>query len=155
MKLSGFATVCALACLGLAGCSGEQGPPGDPGPQGDPGDQGPPGTPVTTGTLRGTVTDGVAGDPLAGVSVTAKDLGGGVLATTTTGADGAFSVTVTAGAVDLALAKEFYTSPGTLRTGVGIGQNINLAIAMNEAASGRPSVALAAPGNDVGFCATI
>lgn len=173
MRLLGIGTVCALTCLGLAGCSGEQGPPGgkgdpggqgppggkgdpgDPGPKGDPGDQGPPGTPITTGTLTGTVTDGVAGDPLSGVGVTAMDAGGGVLATATTGDDGAFSVTVTVGPVDLAFARSFYTSPGTLHTGVGIGQRINLAITMNEAASGRPSVALAAPGNDVGFAASV
>jgi predicted CXXCH cytochrome family protein len=125
---------------------GEQGPTGDPGT---------PGVPITTGTLAGRITDGVAGDALAGVTVTAMDFGGSTLATATSGTDGRFSVTVTAGAVDLGLAKSFYTSPGTLHTGVGIGQTINLSITMNEAASGKPSVALAAPSNDVGYGANV
>ena len=136
--------------IGFVACTGEQGPPGDTGPKGDPGTPAP-----MTGTLTGRITDGSKGDVLADVTVTAMDAGGGTLATATSGADGKFSVSVTAGAVDLSLARPFYTSPGTLHTGVGLGQTINLAITMNEAASGKPSVALAAPGDDVGFTATV
>lgn len=152
MRSLGSGTLISLVWIGLAACSGEQGPPGDPGSKGDPGD---PGIPVTTGTLSGRITDGIAGDALAGVTVTAADAGGGTLATATTDAGGEFRLTVTAGAVDLSLARAFYTSPGTLHTGVGIGQTIHLAIAMSEAGSGKPSVALAAPGDDVGYGATV
>ena len=147
MKALGSGTLSSLVCLGLFACAGEQGPPGDTGTKGDPGN---PGAPATTGTLAGTVTDGTAKDPLSGVAVTAMDAGGATLATATSDASGKFSVTVTAGAVDLSLGKTFYTSPGTLHTGVGIGQTINLAITMNEAASGKPSLALAAPSTTSG-----
>jgi hypothetical protein len=155
MRLLGYGTLISLVSLGLVACTGDQGPPGEPGPLGPPGNQGPPGTAITTGTLAGRVTDGIAGNPLAGVKVTAADAGGGKLGDATTGGDGRFSVVVTAGAVDLTLTREFYTSPGTLHTGATLGQTTNLAITMNEAASGRPSVALAVPGDDVGFGATI
>jgi hypothetical protein len=87
--------------------------------------------------------------------VAAQSVGGVPLASATIGADGRFTLTVTAGAVDLFLAKSFYTSPGLVHTGVGIGQTTNLAISMNEAASGRPSVALVAPADDVGCGATV
>jgi len=156
MRFLGYGIVVSLIGIGLAACSGEQGPPGKDGAPGTQGTPGSPGTPApTTGTLAGRITDGVAGDALAGVTVTASDAGGGTLGTAVTGADGKFSVTVTAGAVDLKLAKPFYTSPGALHTGVTIGQTISLAITMNEAASGKPSVLLAGPGNDVGFGATV
>jgi hypothetical protein len=146
----------SIALFALAACTGEQGPPGPEGPQGPGGDAGPPGpTPATTGTIDGTVTDGVVNVPLGGVTVTAEDLGGGTLATATTGTDGSFTFTVAAGPVDLVLAKTDYTSPGTISSGVGIGQTIHLAITMNEAASGKPSVALAAPGDDIGYGQTI
>jgi hypothetical protein len=139
----------SLAC-GLAACAGDQGPPGDAGPKGDPGQPAAP-----TGTLAGRITDGIAGDVLAGVTVTAADTGGTPIATATSGADGKFSLTVTAGAFDLSLARPYYTSPGTLHTGIGIGQTVQLAITMNEAASGKPSVVLAAAGDDVGYGATV
>jgi hypothetical protein len=146
----------SIVLFALAACTGEQGPPGPQGPQGPGGDAGPPGTtPATTGTITGTITDGVATTPLAGVSVTAEDLGGGTLATATSGTDGTFSVTVDAGPVDLVLAKADYTSPGTISSGVGIGQTIHLAITMNESASGKPSVAIAATGDDVGYGQTV
>ena len=161
MRALGVRTLSSLVSIGLLACSGEQGPAGDPGSKGDPGDPGSkgdpgdPGTQATTGILAGTITDGIAGDVLPGVLVTAADAGGMALATAMTGANGRFTITVTAGAVDLSLQKTYYTSPGTLHTGVGIGQTINLAITMSEAASGKPSLALAAPANDVGYGATV
>ncbi|MGE5184038.1 MAG: carboxypeptidase regulatory-like domain-containing protein [Acidobacteriota bacterium] len=141
-----------LVALPMLACKGDT---GSPGPQGDPGD---PGTPApTTGTLTGVVTDGIALDALPGVTVTASDTGGGVLATTTTTADGKFSVDVTAGPVDLVFDKPLYTAPGVLHSGVGIGQTVRIAVTMNEAASGKPSVLLAlpAPGDDFGYAATV
>ncbi|HUJ61501.1 MAG TPA: cytochrome c3 family protein [Kofleriaceae bacterium] len=101
------------------------------------------------------VTDGVKLDPLAGVAVTAEDEGGGMLASATTDPTGKFSVTVTAGPVQLALAKPDYTSPGLVQTGVGIGETVQVAVTMNESASGKPSVALAAAGDDFGYGATV
>ncbi|HVV81826.1 MAG TPA: cytochrome c3 family protein [Kofleriaceae bacterium] len=155
----------SVLLAGLFACTGDQGPPGEPGTPGSPGEQGQqgeqgeqgdPGTPApTTGTLTGTITDGVAGDPLAGVQIAALDLGGGSLGTATTGADGAFSVTVTAGPVDLTFAKPHYTSPGVLHSGVGLGQTIHIAVQLAENASGAPSVALTAPANDVGYGAQV
>src|SRR5215467_4872420 len=104
----------------LYACKGDTGAPGSPG---SPGDQGSAGTPApTTGTISGTVTDGITHDALAGVAVTAADEGGGTLATATTGGDGKFSVTVTAGPVELTFAKPDYTPPGVLQSGVGIGE---------------------------------
>src|SRR5215831_3105492 len=123
-----------LAAVALfAACKGDTGSPGS---KGDPGDTGPGGSAApTTGTLTGVVSDGVAHDALANVAVTASDEGGGALATATTDASGKFSVTVTAGPVELTFAKADYTSPGTLQTGVGIGQTVQVAVTMNEAAS--------------------
>lgn len=153
MRLLGYGTLISLVSLGLVACTGDQGPPG---PQGPPGNQGPAGPVVTTGTLSGRITDGVAGDPLAGVSVKFADLGGGALAqAATTDADGRFSATVTAGVVVVSVDKQFYTPPGSLVTSVSIGQTTNMTFTMNESASGRPSIALAVPGDDVGFGATI
>lgn len=159
MRLLGYGTLISLVSLGLAACTGDQGPPGAPGPegpQGPQGPQGPTGPVVTTGTLSGRITDGVAGDPLAGVTVKFADLGGAALAqAATTDADGRFSATVTAGLVVVSVDKQFYTSPGSLLTSVSIGQTTNMTFTMNESASGKPSVALAAPGDDVGFGATV
>ncbi|HET7786118.1 MAG TPA: cytochrome c3 family protein [Myxococcales bacterium] len=147
---------------GQAGAQGPQGDPGSqgvPGPQGDAGPQGDPGPPgppaATTGTLAGSVTDGFARDPLADVTVTATDLGGGTLAAAVTGADGTFTMTVPAGLVVLSLKKTFYTSPGSFLTSVMIGRTATMAVSMNEASSGRPSVALTAGGNDLRFGASV
>ncbi|HEU0034327.1 MAG TPA: carboxypeptidase regulatory-like domain-containing protein [Kofleriaceae bacterium] len=129
-----------LACKGDTGDKGDKGDPGDPG-----------GPVITTGTLTGTVSDGVKGDPLAGVVVTAQDAGGGSLGSVTTGADGTFSLVVAAGPVDLVFDKELYTSPGVLHAGVNIGQTVSFAVTMNESASGKPSVSLAAGGDDFGY----
>jgi hypothetical protein len=142
------ARLLAIVAL-VAACKGD---PGSPGSKGDPGDTGPGGSAApTTGTLTGVVSDGVVHDALANVAVTATDEGGGALATATTDASGKFSVTVTAGPVELTFAKTDYTSPGTLQTGVGIGQTVQVAVTMNEAASGKPSLLLSAVGDDFGY----
>lgn len=142
----------------VAACKGDAGPTGSQGSQGDPGSAGSAGSAAaTTGTLGGVVTDGVAHDALAGVTVAASDEGGTPLATATTDATGKFAVTVTAGPVELTFAKPDYTSPGVLQSGVGIGQTVQVAVAMSESATGKPSLVLAAPapGDDFGFGATI
>ena len=144
-----------LVSLPMIACKGDTGATG---PQGNPGDPGSPGTSApTTGTISGAVTDGIKLDALPGVTVTASDSGGGTLATATTGADGKFSLDVTAGAVDLSFAKADYTSPGVLHSGVNAGLSVRVAVTMNEAASGKPSVLLAAPspGDDYGFGASV
>lgn len=149
--MKGFRLVVLMAFLGswVAGCSGSRGPQGDAGATGPRGDPAP-----TTGTVAGTVVDGVVGDPLAGVAVTAADYGGAPLATATTGADGTFSMSVTAGPMRLSFEKTYYTSPAPMDAGVGTGLTVNLAVTMNEAASGKPSVTLAATGM-AGYGATV
>lgn len=134
-----------LLSLAIVACKGDT---GDPGPKGDPGE-------VDTGTLTGTVTDGVKLDPLAGVVVTARDFAGTPLVTATTESNGTFSIVVDAGPVDLTFEKELYTSPGVLHAGVGIGQTVHFAVTMNESASGRPSVSLSATGDDFGYGASV
>ena len=145
-----------LLSFGAVACKGDTGPAGPPGDQGNPGPTGSDGTPApTTGTLTGTITDGVKGDALADVTVTAADAGGTTLATATTGADGAFSIIVTAGPVDLSFAKPLYTAPGVLHAGVGVGQTVHFGVTMNEAATGKPSVLIAVAGDDFGYGATV
>jgi len=139
--------------LGFLACKGDAGPPGDKGDKGDTGDSGTAGD--VTGTLTGTITDGVKHDALAGVTVNAEDTAGAVIKSATTGSDGSFSIIVNAGAVDLTFEKEDYTSPGVLHAGVAIGQTVHFAVAMNEAASGKPSVSLAATGDDFGYGASV
>ena len=144
-------SISLLSCLVIA-CQGDKGAKGDPGDPGQPGQPAP-----TTGTLTGSVSDGIAHDALGGVAVTASDAGGGQLATTTTGADGKFSVTVTAGPVDLTFDKADYTSPGVLHSGVGIGETVQVVVTMNESSGGAPSVSLAvpSPGDDFGYGAVV
>lgn len=145
-----------VALLTLAACTGDTGPAGPQGPQGNAGSNGSNGQDApTTGTLAGTVTDGVMHDPLSNVAVTAMDSGGATLASATTAADGTFSLSVTAGPVDLSFAKDAYTSPGVLHAGVGVGLTVHLTVAMNESASGRPSVLLASTGDDFGYGAQV
>jgi predicted CXXCH cytochrome family protein len=171
---------CMLGCTGPSGAVGPGGPPGangdpgakgDPGPSGaigslgpagptgalgDPGPQGPKGDPVpTTGMINGVVKDGVASTVLDGVTVTATDAGGSVLATATTASDGAFSLTVPSSSLQLSFARSYYTSPSPLALTVGIGQTVKIAATMNEAASAKPSLSLAASGDDVGYGSTV
>ena len=133
--------------LAAAACTGDRGPKGDPGSGGS--------SAPTTGIIAGTVTDGIAHDALVGVAVTAEDAGGATLATGTTDDAGKFSVTVPAGPVQLAFAKDLYTSPGLLASGVGGGQTVQVAVTMNEAASGKPSLSLAVSGDDLGYGAQV
>jgi hypothetical protein len=105
--------------------------------------------------LAGVVTDGVAHTPIDGVAVTVKDSGGATLASGATDSSGHFSLTVPGGAVQVSFAKDYYTSPAALLVGVVIGQTVTIGVTMNEAASAKPSVALAAPGNDVGYGAQV
>jgi hypothetical protein len=133
----------------LAACRGSTGPEGPQGPEGS-GSQTP-----TSGTIDGTVDDAVALVPLPGVTVTADDEGGDTLVTTTTDASGKFSVIVPAGPVELAFAMASYTSPGLLQSGVGIGETVQVSVMMSESASAKPSLALAATGDDFGYGATV
>jgi hypothetical protein len=143
------ALVLAALSWTLAACSGEAGPPGPRGDPGVKGDHGP-----TTGTVTGTVTDAVAGDPLAAVLVAADDWGGALVATTTTGADGGFSLTLPAGTMRLSFTRTHYVPIESMDVGVLLARTVNVAVALSEAASGRPSVTLSAAGDDLGYGAT-
>ena len=139
--------------LAAAACAGKT---GDQGPQGDPGPTGPPGTPAeTNGTVDGTITDGVTGAPLAGVTVSLADSGGNVLTSQVTAADGGFSITMTAGLFELTLAKDYYTPPAPIPVAVNPGLKVSIAAAMSESASGKPSVTLSATGGDFGYGASV
>lgn len=148
-----------LVVLLVAACAGDTGPAGPQGPQGNTGSNGTIGSngqdAPTTGTLAGTVTDGVMHDPLSNVAVVAMDSGGATLASATTAADGSFSLSVAAGPVDLSFTKALYTSPGVLHSGVGLGQTVHLSVAMNEAAGGKPSISLGVAGDDFGYAAQV
>ena len=145
-----------VACTGDRGPQGDQGPPGQNGAKGEVGQPGPQGVPgPVTGTLAGVVTDGVAQSALDGVAVKVKDSGGTVLATATTDSNGQFSVQTPGGAVVVSLSKDYYTSPSDLLVGVLIGQTVTINVTMNEAATAKPSVALAMTGNDFGFGNTV
>lgn len=108
----------------------------------------------TSGTVSGTVTDAVKADALAGVSVKASlDSGGtNVVATTTTDAAGAYTMSAPIGGVYITFSKAFYTSPGGMFVGVGSGLGTLVSASMSEAASGGPSVSFAAvAGDDFGY----
>ncbi|MHB8872269.1 MAG: carboxypeptidase regulatory-like domain-containing protein [Myxococcaceae bacterium] len=135
---------------GTAGTSGQDGTTGPTGVTGSTGTAAP-----TTGTLSGTVTDGVKLDVLAGVTVTAKDSGGTTVETVTTGANGAFSMTVPFGTLSLSFAKANYTSPAAMPVGALAGQAVTINVTMNEATSGKPSVTVSAASNNVGYGATV
>ncbi len=137
---------------GKDGAAGPTGPGGALGATGATGPAGAAGTSApTTGTLSGTVTDGVKADALAGVTVTAKDSGGTVVQTATTNATGDFTMTVPFGTLTLTFAKAHYTSPAPLMVGALAGQAVTLNVTLNEASSGKPSVTLAAASNNVGY----
>ena len=152
MRISPYLVLVFVGC-GLVACTGSSGPTGPQGPSGPPGQSG--SAAPTTGVLAGTITDALKGDAIAGVSVIAQDAGGSALATATSGADGSFALTLTSGSVDLAVTKQDYTSPGLLHTGVVVGRTVHVVISLSESASGAPSVALAAPSDDVGYGAAV
>ncbi len=141
---------------GTSGTDGKNGTDGTTGPAGPAGDAGDPGVAApTTGTLIGTVTDGVKMDALAGVTVTAKDSGGNEVATATTNATGDYSLVVPFGTLGLSFSKAHYTSPAAMAVGALAGQPVRVNVTMNEASSGKPSVSLAASANDVGYGAQV
>lgn len=177
------ALVCGLAaCTGEDGAQGPQGPqgakgntgdpgipgePGDPGLPGTPGTPGEPGTPGTpgepgtpgadgpaTGTITGVVSDGVSSAPIAGVSVIALDAGRAVINSTATDTSGSFSLELPGGVVILALAKEHYAGV-ELSIPVALGRSAAIAASMNEATSGKPTLAISAPGDAVGYGASV
>jgi hypothetical protein len=97
----------------------------------------------TSGTIAGAVTDSVKLDALSGVTVTAKDSGGAVLATATTDATGSYSmVNVPLGTVNVYFSKTYYTAPGGMTVGVLGGRTVTINAAMAEASSGAPSVSI-------------
>ncbi len=144
---------------GPAGAAGEAGAPGAPGMPGTPGQPGPAGdagTPaVTTGVIAGTVTDSVAKDALAGVTVTAADSGGKMVATAMTDAMGAYSLTVPFGTLSLTFTKDLYTPSAPAIVGALAGSTVTVNAAMTEAATGKPTVTLTASANDAGYGATV
>ncbi|MHB1011970.1 MAG: carboxypeptidase regulatory-like domain-containing protein, partial [Desulfobacteria bacterium] len=111
---------------------------------GSDGSNGAPGTSApTTGTVAGTVTDAVAGDGIAGVTVTAKNSGGATLGSATT--DGSGNYTLAAlplGTVTVYFAQTYYTSPGGMMVGVLGGQTVTINAALSESATGGPSVSI-------------
>jgi hypothetical protein len=145
--------------VGPAGDSGPAGPlgaPGASGPEGAPGATGPQGDPVpTTGTIAGTVSDGVTNTPLSGVAVSASDAGGAVVASATSDESGAFSLTVPTSSLQIKLTRAYYTSPAPLAFTVGIGQKVTIAVSMSESSSARPSVSLLAAGADTGYGSSV
>jgi len=97
----------------------------------------------TSGTIAGAVTDSVKLDALSGVTVTAKDSGGAVLATATTDATGSYSlVNVPLGTVTVYFSKNYYTAPGGMTVGVLGGRTVTINAAMAESSSGAPSVSI-------------
>jgi len=130
--------------LSLSACSSSKGPAGPTGPAG-----------TSTGTVSGTVVDAVAGGALAGVAVTISDTGGATLATAQTDGNGSFTASAPAGIVYVDLARQYYTSPGHLLVGVLAGKTVTVSASLSESALGWPSVTLAAPGDDVGYGATV
>ncbi len=140
-KSSKFLLLCVVLltvlALALAGCKGSDGANGTPGLNAP-----------TTGTVSGTVKTAVGAVALAGVSVTTNPVVTG--ATATTAADGSYSLSLPGGSYTLTFAATHYTTATAnvnVANGVGTPANVTLA----EAASGAPSVALVASGNDVGY----
>ncbi len=142
-KLLLYVVLCCTIVVGLglmAGCKGDNGSNGAPGA---PGLDAP-----TTGTVSGTVKTAVGAVPLAGVTVTASPAAAG--GTATTDASGAYSMSIPGGSYTLTFAKTNYTS-ATANVNVANSVNTPANATLAEAASGKPSVALAASGNDVGY----
>ncbi len=136
-----------LACLAVplcfSGC-GSDGSNGAPAP--------------TTGTVSGTVVDAVKADALAGVAVKASSdaAGTNVLATATTDATGAYSMSVPNGGAYINFSKQFYTQPGGMFVGIGGGVTTTVNATMSESAEGNPSVSFAAvAGDDFGYGSTV
>ncbi len=134
--------------MAVVACSGSNGRDGTNGSAGANGADAP-----TTGTITGTVTDAVAQDALAGVTVTVKKTDGTVLQSATTDAFGKYSATAPLGTVAVGFAKANYTSPADLLVGVIGGGSVTANAALSEAASGKPSVSLTGA-TDVGYGAT-
>src|SRR5512135_3380499 len=111
-----FLAVIITTAAACSGSTGSQGPVGPSGPSGPTGPSGP--AAPTTGTISGAVTDATLGTALEGVAVTVKTTSGAQLAAATTDANGAYTVTAPIGAVAVAFAKPYFTSPGDLLVGV-------------------------------------
>jgi predicted CXXCH cytochrome family protein len=157
-------------CSGAAGPAGAKGDPGalgDPGPKGDPGATGETGSTgetgakgdpgeaaPTTGIIAGAITDSLTHATLEGVKVTARDAAGDSITDATTDAAGAFQLTLPAGVIQLTFEKQYF-SGADLSIGVVVGRTVTIAATMAEAASGAPSIALAAPGDGVGYGAAV
>jgi len=121
----------------MSGCKGSDGSNGAPGQNA-----------ATTGTLSGTVTTKTGGVALAGVLVTTNPVVTG--ATTTTAADGTYSLALPGGSYVVTYAATDYTSVSAnvnIADGIVTPTNVTLA----ESAGGEPSVALVASGQNVGF----
>jgi hypothetical protein len=156
-----------------AGCTGDKGDMGPAGPVGATGPTGPEGATgatgatgetgatgatgatgeaaPTTGTIQGAVTDAVKGDALAGVTVTAKDAGGATLGTATTDASGNYTLAVPLGTIYVSFEKQYYTSPSAMMIGALAGQSVTINTTLAEAATGKPSVSVAAGAYTYGY----
>ena len=140
-KLFMYAALCCMLVFtigSLAGCKGSDGSNGANGVLDAP----------TTGTVSGTVKTSVGSVALAGVSVTSNPVVTG--ATATTGADGSYSLSLPGGSYTLTFAAaNFTTATANVNVANGVGTPANVTLA--EAAGGKPSVALVASGNNVGY----
>lgn len=94
-RISGVLRACMVgACVVFAGCSGSDGPQGPAGPTGETG--------TSSGSVSGKVTNELTTTGLADVTVTASSGG----ATTTTGADGTYTMDLPIGPYTLVFTQE-------------------------------------------------
>jgi hypothetical protein len=120
--------VISLAFI-FAGCTGSNGAAGS-----------------SSGAISGTVTTATGAAPLAGVTVSTSPSAG----TTTTDGSGNYSLSLPAGSYTITFALTNYTS-GTTTANVAVGVTSSLNATMAEAASGQPTVTVAASGQNVGY----
>jgi hypothetical protein len=113
----------------LSGCKGKTGSDGS-----------------TMGTVSGVVTSTTGTVPLAGVTVSANPAAG----TATTGADGSYNMSLPAGQYTITFALPNFTT-GTASANVAVGVTTPLNATMAEAAGGKPTVTIAASGQNVGY----
>jgi hypothetical protein len=102
---------------------------------------------ATAGGINGqVVTATTPSVPIPGVTVTANPGG----SSTTTDASGSYSLSLPGGSYTLTFTKTNYTT-GTSPANVAIGISTPISVTMAEAASGYPTVAVTAGGQNVGY----
>ncbi len=143
MKVQSFTrtfVLLALCCAILVtfslmtGCSGSNGAAGASAP--------------TTGTVSGTVVTAVGSLPLSGVTVTTNPAVAGAGATT--GVNGGYTLALPGGSYTISYSMSMYTT-ATVNVNVANGVQTPANATLAEAASGKPSVAVVASGNNVGY----